>query len=79
LQELSLSKAKEISELYSQPIKYPIFKKPDNAICPNQLAYAKSTKEIVTAIGTFDPSDKNHDFTHTWQVLLCYRKSNFFT
>ncbi len=78
LQELSLSKAKKISELYSQPIEYPIFKKPDNAINLNQLNYAKSAKEIVTAVGTFNPLDKNHDSTQTWQVLLHYGKSNFF-
>ena len=41
LQELSLSKAKEISELYSQLIKYPVFRKPDNSVNPNQLTYAK--------------------------------------
>jgi len=78
-QELSLSKAKEISELYLQPIEYPTFKKPDNTINPNQLNYAKLAKEIVTAVGIFDPSDKSHDFTQTWQVLLHYGKSNFFT
>jgi hypothetical protein len=78
-QELSLTKAKEISELYSQPIEYPTFKKPDNTVNPNQLNYAKSAKEIVTAIGIFDPSDKSHDFMQTWQVLLCYGKLNFFT
>jgi hypothetical protein len=77
-QELSLSKAKEISELYSQPIEYPTFTKPDKDLNPNQLNYAKSAKEIVTAVGTFDPSDKSHDFTQTWQVLLRYGKSNFF-
>jgi hypothetical protein len=33
-QELSLSKAKEISELYSQPIEYPVFTKPDKALNP---------------------------------------------
>ncbi len=32
----------------------------------------------MAAVGTFDPSDKNHDFTQTWQVLLRYGKSNFF-
>jgi hypothetical protein len=69
-QELSLTKAKEISELYSQPIKYPTFKKPDNTVNPNQLNFAKSAKEIVTAVGIFDPLDKSHDFTQTWQVLL---------
>jgi len=78
-QELSLSKAKETSELYSQPVKYPTFKKPDNTINPNQLNYAKSAKEIVTAVGIFEPSDKRHGFTQTWQVLLCYGKSNFLT
>jgi hypothetical protein len=77
-QELSLSKAKEISELYSQPIEYPTFTKPEKAINPSQVAYARSAKEIVTAIGVFDPADKNHDFTQTWQVLLRYGKSNFF-
>jgi hypothetical protein len=76
-QELSLSKAKEISELYSQPIEYPTFLKPDNTISQNQLTYARSAKEIVTAIGIFDPSDKSHDFTQIWQVLLCCGKSNF--
>ena len=78
-QELSLSKAKEISELYSQPIEYPTFKKPDSTANPNQLNYAKSAKEIVTAVGVFDPSDKSHGFTQTWQVLLRYGKSNFLT
>jgi hypothetical protein len=77
-QELSLSKAKEISELYSQPIEYPFFTKPDKALNPSQKAYARSAKEIVTVIGVFDPADKNHDFTQTWQVLLRYGKSNFF-
>jgi hypothetical protein len=62
-QELSLSKAKEISKLYSQPIEYPTFKKANNTVSPNQLNYAKSAKEIVTAVGIFDPSDKSHDFT----------------
>ncbi len=32
----------------------------------------------VVAVGIFDPLDKNHDFIQTWQVLLRYRKSNFF-
>ncbi len=78
-QELSLSKVKDISKLYSQPIEYPIFKKPDNSINLNQLNYAKSAKEIVTAVGTFNPLDKNHNFMQTWLVLLHYGKSNFFT
>jgi hypothetical protein len=78
-QELSLSKAKEISELYSQPIEYPTFLKPDGSVNQTQLNYARSAKEIVTAIGIFDPSDKSHNFTQTWQVLLCYGKSNFFS
>jgi len=77
-QELSLSKAKEISELYSQPIEYPTFLTPDDTVNKNQLNYAKSAKEIVTAVGIFDPSDKSHDFTQTWQVLLRYGRSNFF-
>ena len=34
-QELSLSKAKDTSELYSQPVEYPTFKKPDNTITQN--------------------------------------------
>ncbi len=42
------------------------------------LSYTRSAKEIVTAIGIFDPADKNDDFTQTWQVLLHYGKSNFF-
>jgi hypothetical protein len=78
-QELSLSKAKEISELYSQPIEYPTILQPDNTVNQAQLNYARSAKEIVTAIGIFDPSDKNHDFTQTWQVLLRYGKSNYFS
>jgi hypothetical protein len=78
-QELSLSKAKEISELYSQPIEYPTFLQPDNTVNQVQLNYARSAKEIVTAIGIFDPADKNHDFTQTWQVLLRYGKSNYFS
>jgi hypothetical protein len=77
-QEPSLSKAKEISEIYSQPIEYPTFRKPDASVNQTQLSYARSAKEIVAAVGTFDPSDKNHDFTQTWQVLLRYGKSNFF-
>jgi len=76
-QEHSLTKVKEISELYSQPIEYPFFKKPENANA-NQLQYAKSAKEIVTAVGIFDPTDKSHNFTQTWQVLLRYCKSNYF-
>jgi hypothetical protein len=77
-QELSLSKAKEISELYSQPIEYPTFLTPDDTVNKNQLNYAKLAKEIVTAVGIFDPSDKSHDFMQTWQVLLRYGRSNFF-
>jgi hypothetical protein len=69
-QELSLTKAKEISELYSQPIEYPTFKKPDNTVNPNQLNYAKSAKEIVTAVGVFDPLDKSHNFTQTWFCFI---------
>jgi hypothetical protein len=76
-QEHSLTKVKEISELYSQPIEYPFFKKPENANA-NQLQYAKSAKEIVIDVGIFDPADKSHNFTQTWQVLLRYGKSNFF-
>ncbi len=76
-QELSLTKAKEISDLYLQPIEYPTFKKPYNANA-NQSNYTKSAKKIVTAVGILDPADKSHDFTQTWQVLLCYGKSNSF-
>jgi len=47
-------------------------------LCSHQLNYAKSAKEIVTSVGIFDPSDKSHDFMQTWQVLLCYGKSNYF-
>ena len=78
LKELSLTKAKEISELYSQPIGYPTIKQPDITANVNQLIYDKSAKEIVAAVGISDPSDKSHDFTKTWQVLLHYRKSSFF-
>jgi len=78
-QELSLTKAKEISELYLQPIEYTTFTKADNTVSQNQLYYAKSAKEIVTAVGIFNPSDKSHNSMQTWQVLLHYRKSNFFT
>jgi hypothetical protein len=78
-QELSLTKAKEISELYLQPIEYTTFTKADNTVSQNQLYYAKSAKEIVTAVGIFNPSDKSHNSTQTWQVLLHYGKSNFFT
>ena len=67
-------KQKRFPSFYSQPIEYPIYKKPDNAINLNQLNNAKSAKEIVTAIGTFNPLHKNHDFTQTW-----HQKSNFFT
>jgi len=69
-QELSLTKAKEISEFYSQPIEYPTFKKPDNTVNPNQLNYAKSAKEIVTAVGVFDPLDKSHNFKQTWFCFI---------
>ena len=77
LKELSLTKAKEISELYSQPIEYPSFKQPDNIVNANQLNYAKLAKEIVAAVGIFNPSDKSCNFPQTWQVLLRYRKFNF--
>ncbi len=50
----------------------------DNVVNANQLNYAKLAKEIVAAVVIFDPLDKSHDFMQTWQVLLCYGKSNYF-
>jgi hypothetical protein len=59
-------------------LSHPTLKKPENAVNVTQLQYAKSAKEIVTAVGTFYPTDKSHDFTQTFQVLLRYRKSKYF-
>ena len=50
-------------EVIVEHLSHPTFKKPENAVNINQLQYAQSTKEIVTAVSTFYPADKSHDFT----------------
>jgi len=78
ISSLSFSRNIICLEVIVEHLSHPTFKKPENAVNINQLQYAQSIKEIVTDVGTFYPADKSHDFTQTWQVLLRYRKSNYF-
>ena len=68
-----LKQAQRVTRYYETPIARPDFPTPDR-----HRLIRVNHKELLMLTGYFDPSDKSHDFKHTWQKLLDYGTMNEF-
>ena len=68
-----LQHAQRVTRYYETPIAKPVY-----PVVDNRRTIRVNHKELLMLTGYFDPSDKSHDFKHTWQKLVDYGSMNQF-